>query len=131
MVDEVADRDEPQTIEAVSLAAAPYLTRGVELVELLGALVDTVVSQLGAEKGTLYLVDGAKGLITSVVTDVKGGITLAVGQGLAGAVAKEGSVVNVGDAAADPRFHPVVDKKTGFKTRSVLAVPVKDRKSVV
>ncbi|MDP2340187.1 MAG: sigma-54-dependent Fis family transcriptional regulator [Deltaproteobacteria bacterium] len=122
----VDDQDPPSSIEAVSLAAAPFLTRGVELVELLGALIDAVVQQLDAEKGTLYLVDGAAGMVMSVVTDVPGGIRLAIGQGLAGAVAKDGVVVNVGDAASDPRFHPATDLKTGFKTRSVLAVPVKD-----
>jgi len=115
-----------ESVEAVALAAAPYLTRGVELVDLLGALVDAMVKQLSAEKGTLYLVDGARGRITSVVTDVPGGISLAIGQGLAGSVAEDGAVINVSDANQDPRFHPVVDQKTGFKTRSVLAVPVKD-----
>lgn len=113
-------------LEAVSLAAAPYLTRGVELTELLGALVDAVVRQLDAEKGTLYLVDGGAGMITSVVTDVPGGIRLAIGQGLAGAVAQSGDIVNVPDARHDVRFNPTTDQKTGFVTRSVLALPIKD-----
>ncbi len=113
-------------LEAVSLAAAPFLTRGVALVELLGALVDAMVQQLRAEKGTLYLVDGSAGMITSVVTDVPGGIRLAVGQGIAGAVAEGGVVVNVRDAHNDPRFHPATDHKTGFTTRSVLALPIRD-----
>jgi len=116
----------PGPLEAVSLAAAPYLTRGVELTELLGALVDAVVRQLDAEKGTLYLVDGGAGMITSVVTDVPGGIRLAIGQGLAGAVAQSGDIVNVQDARNDVRFNPTTDKKTGFVTRSVLALPIKD-----
>jgi Nif-specific regulatory protein len=133
----MAQRDDPPTtlppatsaapvLEDVALAAAPYLTRGVELHELLGALVDAVARQLGAEKGTLYLVDGAAGMVTSVVTDVPGGIRLAIGQGIAGAVARDGHVVNVVDAGRDPRFHATVDLKTGFRTRSVLAVPVRD-----
>ncbi|MBM4281998.1 MAG: sigma-54-dependent Fis family transcriptional regulator [Deltaproteobacteria bacterium] len=113
-------------IEAVALAAAPFLTRGVELGELLGALVDAVAKQLGADKGTLYLVDGAAGMVTSVVTDVPGGIRLAIGQGIAGAVARDGHVVNVVDAGADSRFHATVDQQTGYHTRSVLAAPVRD-----
>jgi transcriptional regulator with GAF, ATPase, and Fis domain len=116
----------PRKVEAVALAAAPYMTRGVELGALLGALVDAVVQQLGADKGTLYLVDGALGMVTSVVTDVPGGIRLAIGQGIAGAVARDGVVVNVADASGDPRFHSVVDQKTGYRTRSVLAAPVRD-----
>jgi transcriptional regulator with GAF, ATPase, and Fis domain len=119
-------RDPAPPVEAVALAAAPYLTRGVELTELLGALVDAVVAQLGAEKGTLYLKDGAAGMITSVVTDVPGGIRLAIGQGLAGAVAATGEVINVADVQHDARFNPSTDQKTGYVTRSMLALPVRD-----
>ncbi len=118
--------DADASLEAVSLAAAPYLTRGVELTELLGALVDAVVRQLDAEKGTLYLVDGAAGMIMSVVTDVAGGIRLAIGEGLAGAVAQSGELVNVYDARGDARFNPATDQKTGYVTRSVLALPISD-----
>jgi Nif-specific regulatory protein len=119
-------RDPAAPVEAVALAAAPYLTRGVELTELLGALVDAVVAQLGAEKGTLYLKDGAAGMITSVVTDVPGGIRLAIGEGLAGAVAASGEAINVADVQHDARFNPSTDQKTGYLTRSMLAVPVRD-----
>lgn len=113
-------------LEAVALAAAPYLTRGVELVELLGALVDAMVQQLGAEKGTLYLVDGGAGMVASVVTDVPGGIRLPIGVGIAGVVAERGVTINVDDARTDPRFSPSTDHKTGFVTRSVLALPILD-----
>ena len=55
-------------VESVALAAAPFLTRGVELTELLGALVDAVVRQIGADRGTLYLVDGAARTVTSIIS---------------------------------------------------------------
>jgi Nif-specific regulatory protein len=122
----VTNWNPPGPLDAVALAAAPYLTRGVELTDLLGALVDAVVRQLDADKGTLYLVDGGAGMIMSVVTDVPGGIRLAIGQGLAGAVALSGELVNVADARNDARFNPTMDHKTGYLTRSVLALPIKD-----
>ena len=31
------------------------------------------------------------------------------------------------DAYADERFDPALDKRTGFRTRSVLAVPIRDQ----
>jgi transcriptional regulator with GAF, ATPase, and Fis domain len=122
-------KDDEQPVEAVALAAAPYLTRGVELTELLGALVDAVVRQVGCEKGTLYLVDGAAQTLTSIVADVPaeiGVIKLAVGQGIAGTVAREAKPVRIPDAQTDPRFDSRFDKQTGFVTRSVLAVPMFD-----
>jgi transcriptional regulator with GAF, ATPase, and Fis domain len=123
------DEQGDQPVEAVALAAAPYLTRGVELTELLGALVDAVVRQVGCEKGTLYLVDGAAQTLTSIVADVPaeiGVIKLAVGQGIAGTVAREAKPVRIPDAQTDPRFDSRFDKQTGFVTRSVLAVPMFD-----
>jgi adenylate cyclase len=45
-------------------------------------------------------------------------------EGLAGHVARTGETVNVADAYADPRFSPRVDEETGYRTRTVLAVPM-------
>jgi transcriptional regulator with GAF, ATPase, and Fis domain len=116
-------------VEAVALAAAPFLTRGVDLSELLAALVDAVVHQVGCEKGTLYLVDASARTVTSIVSDVPaqiGAIRLAFGQGIAGNVAQTAAPVRILDAHADPRFDARYDKATGFVTRSVLALPVFD-----
>ena len=56
---EHAEQSRPHAgVEPVALAAAPYLTRGIELDALLVAIVDTIVDRLAAERGTLYLVDG-------------------------------------------------------------------------
>ncbi len=49
------------------MAAAPFLTRGVELDALLIAVVDNIVERLAAERGTLYLVDGRTRTLSSVV----------------------------------------------------------------
>jgi transcriptional regulator with GAF, ATPase, and Fis domain len=118
-----------KTIDVVSLAAAPLLTRGVELNDLLAALVRAVVEQLGCEQGTLYLVDGAAQTVTSIVGDVPAPIHLAVGQGIAGAVAKTGQPIRVVDARADHRFDGRFDDASGFVTRSVMAIPMLDSQS--
>ena len=49
------------------------------------------------------------------------------GQGLAGAVAKTGEAICIDDAYADPRFNPEVDRRTGYRTRSLLCEPLVDR----
>ena len=46
-------------------------------------------------------------------------------KGIAGHVAKSGRVVNVLDASKEPRFDQTMDKKTGFKTKTILAVPIR------
>ncbi|PCI39380.1 MAG: hypothetical protein COB53_03300 [Elusimicrobia bacterium] len=51
-------------------------------------------------------------------------MTLPIGQGIAGWVAKEGKPEIVPDATKDPRFAGQFDKKSGFITRSLVAVPM-------
>jgi transcriptional regulator with GAF, ATPase, and Fis domain len=114
--------------DSVAIAAAPYLTRGVELDALLVAIVDTIVNRLAAERGTLYLVDGRTRTLSSVVAHLPEleRIRLDFGQGLAGTVAAEGKILRVSNPAADPRFDPTFDQQTGFQTRSMLVVPLRD-----
>ena len=52
------------------------------------------------------------------------------GQGLCGWVAKYREPLLVPDAYADPRFLKEFDEATGYKTRSVLAVPLLDRQEL-
>jgi transcriptional regulator with GAF, ATPase, and Fis domain len=125
---EQRDRARAQARDSVALAAAPYLTRGVELDSLLVAIVDTIVARLAAARGTLYLVDGRNKTLSSVVAHLPEleDIRLDFGQGLAGTVALEGKVLRVSNPAADPRFDPTFDLQTGFQTRSMLVVPLRD-----
>ncbi|WP_232296563.1 sigma-54 interaction domain-containing protein [Plesiocystis pacifica] len=114
--------------DSVALAAAPYLTRGVELDALLVTVVDSIVEHLDAERGTLYLVDGRSRTLTSVVAHLPEleRIRLDFGQGVAGTVAAQGQIIAVSDPGADPRFDASIDRQTGFSTRSMLALPIRD-----
>src|SRR5947208_5221002 len=47
-----------------------------------------------------------------------------MGVGIAGTVAATGETVNIPDAYADPRFNPEPDKRSGYRTRSLLTFPM-------
>ena len=49
---------------------------------------------------------------------------LPIGQGISGWVAQTGEAVLIADAYSDPRFDPSFDKRSGFKTKSMLVVPM-------
>lgn len=53
-----------------------------------------------------------------------------IGQGIAGNVAAKGRSLIVNDAQKSSRFFAGIDKQTGFKTRSVLCVPLVSQKKV-
>jgi phosphoserine phosphatase len=46
-------------------------------------------------------------------------------RGIAGATFRAGQMINVANAPADPRFYDAIDRQTGFRTRSLLTVPLR------
>ena len=55
------------------------------------------------------------------------GDLLSPGRGIAGHVALTGEIVNIPHAYAHDRFNPEVDKRTGFRTRNILTLPIATR----
>src|SRR5262245_29731374 len=100
----------------------------LDLNELLELVLDRISSVMDAERSTLYLIDEESGELWSKVAqgDRKPEIRLRVGEGLAGWVARTGRALNIKDAYLDPRFDGEWDRRTGFRTRSTLCVPMKN-----
>jgi len=101
--------------------------------QLLQAMVDRVVAELGAERGTLFLVDAVTGELCSRVAhlpEIKE-IRLPAGKGVAGHVAETGESMILEDVAEDQHFFPGIDQQTGYTTRNMLAVPVKDEEGAI
>jgi putative ABC transport system ATP-binding protein len=89
---------------------------------------------LQAERASLFLVDHERQqMVLRVAQDMPEGdyVRIPLGTGIAGAAASSGQVVRVDDAYADPRFNRAVDLETGFRTRSVLCLPLQDRQGKV
>ncbi|CAK0847514.1 unnamed protein product [Prorocentrum cordatum] len=79
---------------------------------------------VSCERSTVFLLDEAKGELWSVSTDTGQEIRIPKTTGLAGECCSEGKLINIPDAYADSRFNQDVDKRTGFKTQSILAIPM-------
>ncbi len=118
-----------RTPRPLLLAVGPLLQREVDLDELLDQIVRKIAEALHADRGTLYLVDPEKGELFSKAAHLPElkEIRLKIGQGIAGTVAATGATLNLPSAEADRRFHREVDRRTGYRTRSVLAAPLRDR----
>ncbi len=48
--------------------------------------------------------------------------------GIAGTATQTGQTINVKDAYSDPRFYNAIDGQTGYRTRNVLAVAVRNQR---
>merc|ERR1719235_1757353 len=77
-----------------------------------------------ADRCTVFLVDEAKQQLWSVSTDDGKEIRIPKTAGIAGECACSAKLINIPDAYQDSRFNQEIDKKTGYKTKSILAVPV-------
>ena len=98
------------------------------------AFTRTLRQLLNAERASLFLVeDASRTLLLRVAEDLPAGVTvrIPIGSGIAGAAAQTGAAIRVDDAYADPRFNKEVDRQSGFRTRTILALPVKDRRGKV
>jgi putative nucleotidyltransferase with HDIG domain len=89
-----------------------------------------------AEVGSLLFLDGKREHLYFEVAlgekeETVKTVTLNVGEGIAGWVAKNGEPLLVNRADKDPRFFKGVDGKTGYKTRNIICVPVKTKGRVV
>lgn len=100
----------------------------LELDDLLELILSKLTDLLEADRATLYLLDEATGDLVSriIVGQQVRSIRLKVGNGIAGIVAKTGKPIRVADAYSDPRFEQEWDLLTGFRTKSMLVVPLKN-----
>ena len=100
----------------------------------LHAFTRRVASLLQAERASLMLVDRSRQeLVVSVSQDLSSHseMRFPMTSGIAGAVAQSGQPIRIADAYADGRFNPAIDQQTGFRTRSVLCIPLLDRSGSV
>ncbi len=108
---------------------AQALTSTRDLDALLSLIMEKITILMEADRSTLYLLSDDGKQLWSKVT--QGGavfeIRLGVGEGIAGWVAKSGETVNIPDAYVDDRFYPKVDLRSGYRTRSILCMPMLNR----
>lgn len=58
-------------------------------------------------------------------------IRFPLGTGIAGQVAMTGEILNIVDAYSDPRFNRTVDQLTGYRTETILCMPIFIRGSII
>lgn len=137
MVDEL--REEVRILEM-----SQSLMGELHLDVLLERIMRATTGLLDADRSTLFLYDRktdelfsrfAEGLNTkeipvptgSAEIPMPGGrkeIRIPASQGVAGSVFRTGKPANIADPHRDPRFNKEIDLKTGYTTRSILAMPI-------
>ncbi|MDP9360892.1 MAG: SpoIIE family protein phosphatase [Acidobacteriota bacterium] len=127
IVSTLSDRDEIERLRTL-VEASKLINSSIEPDTLFASILTVARNELHVERGTLYFVDDQKQEIwTKIAGELSNEIRLPIGKGLAGTVAATGQAVILHDAYQDPRFDRSLDQKTGYRTRSMLCVPIKNR----
>lgn len=97
-----------------------------DLDELLNIIIARSMELLEAERATLFLYDSARNEMVSRIAAGAKEIRVPATAGIVGAAAASQTSLCIPDAYADPRFNREVDRQTGFVTRNLLAIPLRD-----
>ncbi|XP_075465102.1 dual 3',5'-cyclic-AMP and -GMP phosphodiesterase 11A [Ascaphus truei] len=118
------------------------ISNELNLTSLCYKILIFVCIMVDADRCSLFLVEGTanKKSLVSKFFDVHAGTTLLPscstensnevqvpwGKGIIGYVAEHGETVNIPDAYQDRRFSDEIDKMTGYKTKSLLCMPIQN-----
>jgi adenylate cyclase len=100
----------------------------IMLEQILEAFTLKIGQILEAERTTIFMVDQEKQELWSKIAQGDGErcleIRVPMGKGISGYVATTVAPLNIPDAYEDDRFDRTHDQKTGYRTRSILCIPV-------
>jgi sigma-B regulation protein RsbU (phosphoserine phosphatase) len=108
-----------RVLEVTRKLAAPF-----DLDTMLTEVVDVSRNILDADRGTVFLYDELTDeLVVRVATEL-GTIRIPANKGIVGESAQTHKLINVPDCYADDRFNRDIDKKTGYRSRCMLTIPL-------
>jgi sigma-B regulation protein RsbU (phosphoserine phosphatase) len=113
------------------------INSSLQLDQVLENIMLTSRSILGADACSLMLVDEKNDELVFEVAQgpaaqkLKGVVRIKRGQGIAGTVYDTGEPLLIENAYEDARFNPEVDRLTGYRTQTILCVPLKIKDRVI
>lgn len=107
-----------QMIQAVS--------HEVTVPDIIKRIVGVAYELLQADRVSVFLVDKERQEIVLAISEDAAGLRLPMGKGIVGHCARTGEVINIRDVYESDMFDRSFDIRTGYRTRSLLAFPVRD-----
>jgi len=113
------------------IVASRSIAKTLDPFDATANIITETCNLLEADRATLFKLDPERGALKLMVAEGAEDIFLPLGVGIAGSVAQTGDVINIADAYEDGRFDRSHDDKTGYRTKSILCVPVRDAEDTV
>ena len=104
----------------------------LDVEKILMYLSKSAVELIQAERCSIFLLDNDTDELTSIVFDIHSKpsthlntqIRVKKGHGIVGTVAIAEKCMNIKDAYSEPLFNSTIDRETGFRTESILSMPI-------
>jgi len=113
---------------AAILAICRKMNSERDLPSLLDLLAREATSLLECDRASIFLFDPERNeLWSKVALGSDEVLRFDARQGVAGSAVTTGQTVNVRDAYSDPRFYGAIDGQTGYRTRTILALPMRNQ----
>ncbi|HEY5898608.1 MAG TPA: SpoIIE family protein phosphatase [Burkholderiales bacterium] len=123
---ELSARDLEPILEVAAKLAAPF-----DLRTMLDEVVEVAKRVLAADRGSVWLYDrDTDELVLRIAAEI-GEVRVPGGAGLVGSCARSREIINVPDCYTDARFDPSTDRRSGYRTRCLLTLPLVDHKGVL
>ena len=113
------------------LAVTRNLATRFDLTAMLAEVVSAAKQVLNADRGTVWMYDPAANQLVLRVATGMDSVRVPADSGLVGSCARSRQIINVPDCYADPRFNPDLDRRTNYRTRCMLTLPLVDEKDVL
>jgi len=114
------------------LAICQKMNSERDLSSLLDLIAREATNLLDCDRASIFLLDREKNELWSKVALGSDEILrFDARMGIAGTAALTGQAINVRDAYRDPRFYTAIDGQTGYRTRTVLAVAVRNQQGEI
>lgn len=100
------------------------LAASSDLQQILSLIIDSMRDALNAERASVFQFDAKTQELFITQAHGAAGFRFPITKGIAGEAARTKQIINVADAWEDPRFNSEFDKKSGFRTRALLTIPL-------
>ncbi len=111
-----------------TLSIASRMSAADDTAPLLELIAHEATRLLNCDRSSIFLWDRERNEVEArPALGVKGAsLRIPAREGIVGETLKTGRAIRVDDAYDDPRFNQEVDRKSGYRTRNLICVPLKD-----
>ncbi|HRF58145.1 MAG TPA: GAF domain-containing protein, partial [Campylobacterales bacterium] len=113
------------------LKYAAFVAEQKEPEMMLVSLADMAREFSAADRATIWMGDKAKKTLWTKVAHGIPNVAIPDTTGVAGYAYHEDETVISNNPYSDPRFNAAVDRKTGYRTKSIIALPIKNSENIV